>query len=80
MKYVVTLLLLITLLWPLTALAELPEDVAADFSVISGYVVMPVNDEYIVDRHNHVTADHREIGGDIFRQLGQYGQWIQEDN
>ena len=49
MKRVLPLLLFIVLLSPLTVLAELPEDVAADFSVVSGYVVMPVNDEYIVD-------------------------------
>ena len=49
MNRVLPLLLLIVLLYPLTVLAELPEDVADDFSVVSGYVVMPVNDEYIVD-------------------------------
>ena len=49
MKCVVILLLSILFCSPLTALAELPEDVAADFSVLSGTVVMPINDEYIVD-------------------------------
>jgi len=45
----VVILLLILFCSPLNALAELPEDVAADFSVLSGIVVMPINDEYIVD-------------------------------
>jgi hypothetical protein len=49
MNRVLPLLLLIVLLFPLTVLAELPENVAADFSVVSGTVVMPINDEYIVD-------------------------------
>jgi hypothetical protein len=49
MKCVVILLLSILFCNPLIALAELPEDVAADFSVLSGTVIMPVNDEYIVD-------------------------------
>jgi hypothetical protein len=34
---------------PMSAYAEISADVTADFSVVSGYVVMPINDEYIVD-------------------------------
>jgi hypothetical protein len=48
MKSVFTLLLII-LCWPLAALAELPDNVAGDFAVVEGVVVMPINDEYIVD-------------------------------
>jgi len=45
---------------PVGALAELPEDVTDDFAVISGVVVMPINDEYIVDldsRNNLYVGD-----------------------
>ena len=35
--------------WPLAAIAELPDNVAVDFAVVEGVVVMPINDEYIVD-------------------------------
>ncbi len=49
MKSVVTLLLSIFICWPFSALAELPEEITADFAVLSGTVVMPINDEYIVD-------------------------------
>ena len=49
MKSVYNLLLLTLLCWPLTAFAELPDNVAVDFAVVEGVVVMPINDEYIVD-------------------------------
>jgi len=49
MKSVFSLLLLTLLCWPLAAFAELPDNVAADFAVVEGVVVMPINDEYIVD-------------------------------
>lgn len=43
------LFLCLCLLCPALALAELPRQVELDFAVLSGYVVMPINDEYIVD-------------------------------
>ena len=49
MKSVFKLLLLTLLCWPLTAFAALPDDVAVDFAVVEGVVVMPINDEYVVD-------------------------------
>ena len=49
MKYVLKLILLTLVCWPLAALAELPDDIASDFAVVEGVVVMPINDEYIVD-------------------------------
>ena len=49
MKSVFNLLLLSLLCWPLAAFAELPDNVASDFAVVEGVVVMPINDEYIVD-------------------------------
>jgi hypothetical protein len=49
MKLFVKLLFCLTLLCPASALADLPRQVELDYSVLSGYVVMPINDEYIVD-------------------------------
>ena len=49
MKLTVKLLVLVFLCLPMRAYAEIPADVTADFSVVSGTVVMPINDEYIVD-------------------------------
>ncbi|MGK2907029.1 MAG: FG-GAP repeat domain-containing protein [Desulfuromonadales bacterium] len=43
------LALLGLLCWPMPALAELPAQLQSDFSVVKGVVVMPMNDEYIVD-------------------------------
>lgn len=43
------LFLCLCLLFPSLALAELPKQVEMDFSVVSGYVVMPIDDEYIID-------------------------------
>lgn len=49
MKLTLNLLLLLLLGLPITVNAELPSQVEQDFSVISGYVVMSVSDEYVVD-------------------------------
>lgn len=49
MKSFVKYLLLMFLFFPLSAFAELPKQVELDFAVLSGYVIMPMNDEYIVD-------------------------------
>lgn len=49
MKSVFNLLLLTLLFWPLAAFAELPDNVASDFAVVEGVVVMPISDEYIID-------------------------------
>ena len=49
MEFIVKLVLLGLLCWPMVALAELPEQVQSDFSVVEGVVVMPINNEYIVD-------------------------------
>ena len=49
MKFTVKLLLLALLCCPSIVFAELTEDVQADFAVVAGVVVMPINDEYIVD-------------------------------
>jgi hypothetical protein len=49
MNFRVKLLLLVLLCCPVAALAELGGNIQADFAVISGVVVMPINEEYIVD-------------------------------
>jgi hypothetical protein len=49
MKSSIPLLLLLFLLFPALAFAELPMQVESDYSVLDGTVVMPLNDEYIVD-------------------------------
>lgn len=55
MKSMFKLFLLVLLSCPIAAFAELPEFVQSDFAVLSGVVVMSINDEYIVtldDRGN----------------------------
>ena len=49
MNFCVKLLLLALLCWPMIASAELADSIQADFAVVSGVVVMPIDDEYIVD-------------------------------
>ncbi len=49
MKFIAKLGLLLLLCSPIAALAELTEQVQSDFSVVEGVVVMPINNEYIVD-------------------------------
>lgn len=55
------LLLLITLLLPWTALAEIPQGMESDFAPLSGYIIMPIGDEFLVDLD--ATANLQE--GDI---------------
>ena len=49
MKSSIYVLFLWCLLFPVLALAELPKQVELDYAVVSGYVIMPLNDEYLVD-------------------------------
>ncbi len=49
MKFTLKILLFVLLLCPTAAFAVLSDVVKADFAVIEGYVVAPINDEYIVD-------------------------------
>ena len=48
MKFTVKFILLWLVLVPCAVFAEVPEQLQADFAVIEGVVVMPLNDEYIV--------------------------------
>ncbi|NOQ52359.1 MAG: hypothetical protein GQ578_09125 [Desulfuromonadaceae bacterium] len=49
MKFIVKLTLGLFLLLPFTAVAEIPKEMEADFSSASGYIIMPIGDEYLVD-------------------------------
>lgn len=49
------------LLLPLTATAQLPPQIEADFKNVSGYIIMPIGNEYLVDLD--VSANLKE--GDI---------------
>ena len=57
--YKTLLLLVLFLLLPFSVVAELSEDLAADFAVVDGVVVMPINDEYIVTITNR---DNLHVG------------------
>ncbi|NOQ52028.1 MAG: hypothetical protein GQ578_07435, partial [Desulfuromonadaceae bacterium] len=61
MKRIIQFSLLLLLCLPLTALAELPEQLKADFAPISGVIIMPIGEEYLVDLD--ASANLRE--GDI---------------
>ena len=49
MNYTVKLFLLLLLCLPTIAFAELPAQVKADFAIVDGIVIMPINDKYMVD-------------------------------
>ncbi len=49
MKRIIQFSLLLLLCLPLTALAELPEQLKADFATIEGHIIMPIGEEYLVD-------------------------------
>jgi hypothetical protein len=49
MTLLTRLTLLLFLILPLNALAELPEQLKNEFSPISGIIIMPVGDKYLVD-------------------------------
>ncbi len=61
MKKMIQLCLVLMLILPLPALAELPEQVKSAFAPISGVIIMPVGEEYLVDLD--ASSDLRE--GDI---------------
>ncbi len=49
MNLVVKLSLLLVLLFPLSSVAELPKQMEDDFAAVSGYIIMPIGDEFLVD-------------------------------
>ena len=61
MKLMIKLTLLLFLILPLNALAELPEQLKRDFSPISGIIIMPVGDKYLVDLDASSTLQEGDI-------------------
>jgi len=61
MKSIFKLCIFLILLWPISALAVFPQQIKSDFSPVSGYVIMPVGEEYLVD----LDASDRVQEGDI---------------
>ncbi len=49
MKLIIKLCLLLVTLFPLPSLAELPQQIKDDFAPISGVIVMPVGDQFLID-------------------------------
>jgi len=49
MRLLTSSFLFVLLLFPMTVLAELPERIKADFAPQSGYIIMPIGDEFLVD-------------------------------
>ncbi len=61
MKLIAKLSLLLLLCFPLASLAEVPEQLKIDFAPVSGTIIMPIGEEYLVDLD--ASANLRE--GDI---------------
>ncbi|SEA61958.1 Repeat domain-containing protein [Desulfuromusa kysingii] len=49
MKLVARLSLILILCFPLTSLAQIPEQIKNDFAPVSGTIIMPIGEEYLVD-------------------------------
>lgn len=49
MKLIIKLSLLVILLLPLQALAELPQQIKNDFAPLSGVIIMPVGEQFLID-------------------------------
>lgn len=61
MKFILRLSLFIVLLFPVQAAAEIPQQIKNDFSTLTGIIIMPVGDEFLIDLD--VTVNLKE--GDI---------------
>jgi len=49
MKLIIKLSLLVIFLLPLQSLAELPQQIKNDFAPLSGVIIMPVGEQYLID-------------------------------
>lgn len=49
MRLFATLIFCLFLIFPFTAIAEIPQAMQADFAPLSGYIIMPVGDEFLID-------------------------------
>lgn len=61
MKLIARLTLYCLLLLPLTAGAELPPQLNADFAPLDGRIIMPIGDEYLVDLDASVNLEEGDI-------------------
>ncbi len=75
MKLIVKLTLLLLFCTPFTSLAEIPKQIINDFAPISGTIIMPLGDKYLVDLD--ASTDLRE--GDILTLLMAGEKIIQPD-
>ncbi len=75
MKLIVKLSLFLLFCFPFTSLAEIPKQIINDFAPISGTIIMPIGDKYLVDLD--ASTDLRE--GDILTLLMAGEKIIQPD-
>ena len=61
MKLIARFSLLLLFSFPLTSLAEIPEQLKQDFAPISGTIIMPIGEEYLVDLDASVNLQEGDI-------------------
>ncbi|MCK5914031.1 MAG: hypothetical protein KAG12_09135, partial [Desulfuromusa sp.] len=61
MKLIVRLSLVLLFFFPLTVLAEIPQQLKNDFAPISGTIIMPIGEEYLVDLDVSVNLQEGDI-------------------
>lgn len=61
MKTIFRLTLVLLLLWPTQALAEIAEQIKNDFSALHGMIIMPVGDEFLIDLDVSVSLKEGDI-------------------
>ncbi|MEA3543852.1 MAG: VCBS repeat-containing protein [Thermodesulfobacteriota bacterium] len=61
MKLIARLCLLLLCCFPFVVLAEIPEQIKADFAPISGTIIMPIGEEYLVDLDASVNLQEGDI-------------------
>lgn len=61
MKLIARLSLLLSFCFPFSSLAEIPEQLKNDFASISGTVIMPIGEEYLVDLDASVNLQEGDI-------------------
>ncbi len=61
MKLIVKLSLLLLFCFPFNSLAEIPDQLKSDFESISGMIIMPIGDEFLVDLDASVNLHEGDI-------------------
>lgn len=61
MLRIIKLALLLLLCLPMSALAELPDQIKKDFAPVSGLIIMPIGEEYLVDLDATVNLHEGDI-------------------